>query len=303
MTAIWSTLLVEAAIAILLCFRGTRLWGIALGMAFHSLLALHPHKGLYSFSAMLFALFFLFVPEERLEAANVAYRPTALHRWFRSVLVLIGVLLGVLVVLRGCGAIQSDQVHLLNRFVYYMGLGLWLIYATCLTWLFIKIARTGARTTAHAAFGLWPRRRFLLVMPALVVFNGFNPYLGLKTQSSFAMFSNLRTEGERSNHLFIPRWIRIADYQDHLVEILRSSDPALQAFADQHLCLTFFELRRHANDGGDGFWVEYRYRGETVHRTRHAHPDHELFTPIPWWLRKLLAFRAVDCDGPQRCRH
>jgi hypothetical protein len=40
--------------------------------------------------------------------------------------------------------------------------------------------------------------RTLLVVPIAVFLNGVMPYLGLKTETSWAMFSNLRTEGDRS---------------------------------------------------------------------------------------------------------
>lgn len=65
---------------------------------------------------------------------------------------------------------------------------------------------------------------------------GLMPYLGLRTAGTFSMFSNLRTEGPRSNHLLLAtnplkRW----GYQEDVVWILNLSpevvdmDPKMQS--------------------------------------------------------------------------
>jgi len=83
------------------------------------------------------------------------------------------------------------------------------------------------------------------LLTVLLVFNGLCPYVGLKTGSSFAMYSNLHTEGGICNHLFMPCGaIRIAHFQDDLVEILDSSQPDLRDAIAQPWRLTYFEFRR-----------------------------------------------------------
>ncbi len=54
------TLGIEATIPLCLVFSRTRAVGIALGLVFHFVLAQYPHRGLFSFSSMLYAVFFLF---------------------------------------------------------------------------------------------------------------------------------------------------------------------------------------------------------------------------------------------------
>lgn len=51
--------------------------------------------------------------------------------------------------------------------------------------------------------------------------------LGLRTQLSFSMFSNLRTEGGISNHLFMPRLLSLGIYPEDRVEILTTDDAEL----------------------------------------------------------------------------
>ena len=85
--SLWTTIIVEAAIPVMLLIPRWRWWGIALGWGFHFVLGLHPHQGLFSFSAMLYALYFLFLPPEfvsqlwrsRLETSGAIARFT--ERW------------------------------------------------------------------------------------------------------------------------------------------------------------------------------------------------------------------------------
>ena len=59
-----------------------------------------------------------------------------------------------------------------------------------------------------------------------------------------SVFSSLRTEGDRTNHLFIPSKLQIANYQDDLVRPIASSDAWLDMYADNESLLPFTELRR-----------------------------------------------------------
>lgn len=53
------------------------------------------------------------------------------------------------------------------------------------------------------------------------------------------MFSNLRTEGGLSNHLFIPRVLSLGGYQEELAEIVARDDPDLAEYpAKQPSCRT-----------------------------------------------------------------
>src|SRR5690606_4011999 len=87
----------------------------------------------------------------------------------------------------------------------------------------------------------WPRRlppagsiRSLARHPAaalvvgLFLFNGLQPYLGLKTATALAEHSNLRTEGRFWNHLLLPRDVRIFNLQDRLVRVIDSTDETVR---------------------------------------------------------------------------
>jgi hypothetical protein len=76
----------------------------------------------------------------------------------------------------------------------------------------------------------------------LITVAGFAPYIGLKTEASFTMFSNLRTEGHLWNHLLLPQSMRVFRFQDELIKVVETSDPCLMS-ADA--LLTRFGLRAH----------------------------------------------------------
>ncbi|HEV2819506.1 MAG TPA: hypothetical protein VGW11_03270, partial [Solirubrobacteraceae bacterium] len=79
----------------------------------------------------------------------------------------------------------------------------------------------------------------------LLVLNGLSPYLGLKTESSFTMFSNLKTEGGYWNHAFIPEAVKVFPYQDQLVRVTDSNDPVLERRSGGQTLIVRFELERY----------------------------------------------------------
>jgi hypothetical protein len=143
----------------------------------------------------------------------------------------------------------------------------------------------------------------LAVFPAVAAMNGFMPYLGLKTEISFAMFSNLRTEERNTNHWFLPvRW-RAADYQEDLVQVISTSETNSERIplVGDGYTMTFFELWREASRNPN-LAVTYVRAGQTYAVAR-AGDDPMLSRPFPWMAGKLLRFRPVEVTGPVRCKH
>ncbi len=279
--SIWGTLFVELAVPLLLCFRRSAPLGLAIGAAFH--LFLSQFGGLHGFAAMLFAVYFLFLP--RPFAADLAERAA---RWLPlGPFGLLGAGVGALVVWGVLG--RGFGVHPI-----YRGLVFWDV------WLLAVIVLLGRELVSvwrtPADFTLRPRWAPLGVVPLVVVLNGFSPYVGLKTETSWAMYSNLRTE-VHPNHFLVPASAKVFGYQEDLVEILATSLPALQEYVGGDVRLTFFELRRMCSATTGDFAVSYRRHGEV--RTL----DPATCRAHPWLVGKLLRFRPVDVGAHARCRH
>jgi hypothetical protein len=136
----------------------------------------------------------------------------------------------------------------------------------------------------------------LSVVPALVLFNGLCPYLGLKTETAFAMYSNLRTEGGATNHLIFRRPLSLAYYQEDLVRVVESSDAAVQRAATERRPLPYYALRQAVRDypgtGHPPMSLTYD-RGGVVRSVDDARADPELMAQPGYLERKFLRFREI----------
>lgn len=294
--AVWGTLLVEAAIPLLLYVRKTRWAGILLGCGFHYFLSVHPHPGLYSFSALLFALFVLFMPVElpgRIQQKAVGLLGSKWLRWLPAVR-------GVF----ATGMVGLVALGLSGHTYFQIGLSLWLGWGLLYMAAYVLASRRAERTpdSYRAMFKVRPVAFWLV--PLLVFCNGLCPYVGLKTEKSFAMFSNLRTEGGISNHLLIRKPLYLTNWQLDLVDIKATDLKALQVFVDNRQLITYFELRRIASEARTNFFVQF-VRNSQLQTARVANGQSNLpglTTPYPWLEAKFVYFRPID-KGSCLCKH
>jgi len=319
LAAIYGASLVEAAIPFFLMSARLRHAGLLLAGGFHLLLGI---AGFFNFSAVMYATLWLFVPEAvASELAGWRTRAAIGRRladpglWRRVSVLGTAVLIGgaavvwfvapwtgfrePFIVIREPGTGNRSPVS-------YAFEALWWVYSAGLSWLLLRgLGRFRAD---------WPGARELLAMrypsvavvPLLVFLSGLSPYLGLRTETTFSMFSNLRTEGETTNHILIRRGRRLAGYQDDLVTIVRSSDPELQRLATKRYLLPYFALRTYlsarARLGHADIELEYA-RGGVRRSISDATRDPELSRPYPFALRNLLHFRPVRPAGTNTCQH
>ena len=274
---IYLTLAVETAIPLLLCWPLTRNAGILLGLLFHAAVGFNPISEFYNFSSMIFALLFLFA-SLRLDAGG----PT--RRLFRGVPFYGKSVLAVGAVLVFVGLVVAAPAELV--------LPLWGLYSAGLILLFVLLPKAPPARPAFS-FRPWP----VLLVPLLTGLNGCSPYLGLKTETAFAMYSNLRTEGGQSNHLLVPAGVQLFGFQRDLVEIKDSSSGFLAGLARRKLMLPFFEVRALLQQHPNTSLTYERHAGPSTS------PNAQLRQPIPWPLRRLLYFRPVAHSGRQPCFH
>jgi hypothetical protein len=146
---------------------------------------------------------------------------------------------------------------------------------------------------------------WLWIFPVLVFVNGAGPYVGLKTESSFSMFSNLRTAGERSNHLLVRRPLQLLVEGTDLVEIISTSDRELTRVRDGHNLIPWMELCSYIQEKvrrGDTFDLTIRRNGVFG-----SYPSvgayREVFVYPSGWVRKWTWFRTVNTDPVCPCLH
>jgi len=303
-SAIWGTIIIEAAIPLLLYFRKTRYTGVLFACGFHYFLALHPHPGLYSFSSMLFAIYFLFIADDVASTINSSINNNSYIKQQRilSVLrVLFFVAVLVLIILALTAGAYIDNIA--HRLVI-TGFLIWLLWGLVLMALYLYTAMRHAYSESTSGTLFHIKRPILLVVPSLVLFNGLTPYLGIKTQTNFSMFSNLRTEGNISNHLFIPSSLQIFDMEKDLVEINKTSLRGLQDLVDNNQVIPYFEFQRITSTAHTDFYVTYTHNNKTQTMVVKGgiSNEPELLIAHNWLAAKFIRFRPVD-KGPCLCKH
>jgi hypothetical protein len=295
----YATILIEGGIPVLLCLRRTRVFGLIVGTLFHVILGVN---GFYNFSAVMLALYVPFLGDDfgtRLRAV-VERVPQAAKTWqlwlkITHARVTLPLLLVAAILEAFVPSLLGMDLQQLGRIATYTYLLLWLdsasIFLTLLSmvWWFDR-----ARLTHAQRIGLG--HPLALVPVLLITLIGLCPYIGLKTEGSFTMFSNLRTEGEHWNHLFMPRGLRVFGFQDDLVNIIETDDPSLQRLPGQ---MTHWALRQHVTTRPE-IALHYVHRG-VEHRVTRAGDDRNLPKVDPV-LHKLFWFRTVNVEHNE-CTH
>jgi hypothetical protein len=290
------TILVEAAIPLMLCFRKTRNLGILTGIFFHCVLAFSTYNAFYDFSSMILAIYVLFTaPDfshkifERLSKMKVS-AAGFFHTYRRDKVIFLVLAIVALLVVLYLPTKKLDNFREVHLYFF------WTVYSIAAILLFISF---WPRNKTHSISLTLPHKS-LIIFPIVVFLNGICPYVGLKTENSYAMFSNLRTEGGKTNHFIVPASLQVFSFQKDVVEIISSTDPVLQRFAIENKALVLFEFRNYIYERKPEK-IEYRLNGNH-HIYDRSQPDKNL-SKNPYVLSKLMKFRPFSVAGAQPCLH
>lgn len=322
-----ATVVIEAAIPILLLISRYRRFGVGLALVFHFVLALEPNSHIWDFSATLLPLFLLFAPASALELID--RRLLAIDRRPVSERALG---LGLLFAIQG--VVMSGG--LLGAPTWSLAFPMWLAVSGTITAGYLWFLRTPAaahrqpqsepptrpqrylqsqphsqaqpRSARHStipstflpAGPRWMTVSMLAIV-GVAVLNGVSPYLELRTAAAFNMYSNLRVVDGESNHLIVAG-IRSADEPSYVALVRVDEGSVLDFYIERSLSVPVESLDRFLSDHPaedpsifvDGGAVPARSLGYG-----------ELETTGPGWLdelhsafsRKLGARRAVHTYG------
>jgi len=212
------TVAAEVSIAVLLWFPKTRQLAAIIGLVFHWLVALEPKGHVFDFSAVLFVMFGLCIPSVE----------QTLRRAMRMLPFSSSVLAGATMLV-----LAAQILVTVNQWTFWaVAWPLWVLIST--GWIGVVLIhvrtdrghgiRSGdARAVDRRSVAWW-------AMIVLAGLNAFSPYVGMKSATSFNMYSNLRVTPGPSNHLIMPDNLAVIDYPDS--DLVRGSDnPFIQAAA------------------------------------------------------------------------
>ncbi len=154
----------------------------------------------------------------------------------------------------------------------------------------------------------WPRLVTYQLFVLLFFVFGFSNYLGLRTAGNFTMFSNLRTEGESSNHILLgSNPFKIWDFQEDTVEIIWADHRIQGTYRrmpspGQKIPRVEFSrlLDRFKSRERMAIHLSVKYKGE-LFESQDAAFDDKFDFHVPWWQKKLFKFRFIQPGSPQFC--
>ena len=151
--------------------------------------------------------------------------------------------------------------------------------------------------------------KVLLIFPILLLLFGMTSYFGLRTAGNFSMFSNLKTEGEVSNHLLLRNNpLKIWNYQEDSVYFLEIDD---EKYKTGHKYRTlkghslpvveFKKLILKWKKVGYEVPMIFEYKGQ-IYQTNDIVNDPGWKTDKTNWEMYFMDFRVIQTEGPNACR-
>lgn len=316
----FGSLIFELGIPLLLLFRKTRFAGFIAAIGFHLWLSIHPAAGIFSFTALILGMLVLFLPISWGQELQALWNRQL--RWLgkgdeilgrkRARMIVVGGFFLTLVIQGSLYLLieRSYEVfHKANR-IGFFAFFFWACWiSTCYLVAGWK-ARGRDASLPNRATWTWA---WLGLIPVLL--NGAWPWLGGRTQTSFSMYSNLRSEAV-GNHFFLRR-NDLFHLQTDIVDVIESAPNILgpskrprgiQQFANIgfHL-LPWFEFRRLVSEMNEDFEVTYIRNGveqKLGRKNGEIYGDAEAFEPLPLLQRKFLWFRRLkSLEEPMCCTH
>ncbi len=299
--AITATFVIETIAIVCLYWRRFFWVGLVLSLPFHFMIPISGYSWYMDFSSLVFALYMLSVPRE--VAAGLYSTGVSLVRrtpWLRAgpsavmALALVFALAAAAVLAASTTLFPGRSLGLLWHSIWLV---IWTLFAGVAMVLITRAAVLALPYRDEPARARQPW--WIYAIPTVLFVSCLSPYLGLKTESSIAMFSNLHTEGGQSNHLLLPQPPYLFGYQERVARIVDSSSPKLRDMANANLALVEHDIAIRLSADPD-LWISYVVDGKRYEKVTAATFDGRWPNLLE---RKLLDFKPVDFTRPKVCTH
>ena len=264
----------------------------------HSVLAM---IGFVDFGALIFSLFLAFVPASYYQLLNSSVKipplKLSIHRTYVYFLLnaLGGIITGIHFIFYPVFNIKAISGIIFN------------LSSIIFVWPILSLVFLPAQRPIWSGIPLLNRNpKFMLVFPLLLFLYGITPYLGLRTAGNFSMFSNLRTEGEYSNHLLLKsNPLKIWGYQEDAVQFIEIDDERAELGHKYRPLkgnlLPVVEFRKLIYKWTEAEYevpLTFKYQG-TVYSTADITKDPQWRTDKQDWEMRLMDFRVIEPDSSE----
>ncbi|WP_244426669.1 HTTM domain-containing protein [Sinorhizobium sojae] len=297
--AIYATFIIEGIAIISLYWKRYFAVGFILALVFHYIIPISAYSWYMDFSSLVFALYVLSIPKP---ASHMLYGISLkVANRLRENYGRIGTIFpGLALMLIAAAIVMLLTLVFPERSFEMVVHSVWILVwavvggAAMVVLTYVALENLPCENVAAPRAPAW-----IYVVPGLFFLSCLSPYVGLKTESSINMFSNLHTEAGRTNHLLFTKPPYLFDYQNEVVKVVDSSKEfwVRQSQAGNHHILHDLKLWLRWKPEA---WVTYEKDGAIVTRATAA----SLADEMPNLLeRKLLIFKLVDFSRPKVCTH
>ena len=206
--AVYITFIVEGVAILGLLFTKFRTLGLAVGIPFHIAIGFTGYQFFMDFSTIVLAMYALNINNESLNRFNTWLKETLGSHWKVNLISkmrqfgALGFLIFVLIHNR-----KVSTEEFMPIFAFY-SIPLYLFLT-----LFVKNEK-GEQSLSKSGL--------IYLVPFIYFLNGLSPYIGLKTESSIAMYSNLHVEAGQTNHLIHGVIPGFWNYSEEVITIVSS---------------------------------------------------------------------------------
>ncbi len=283
--SIYSSIILEFLFCFFILLKRTRKAVIIAAMIFHFCLAEDLIKYFINFSAIMY--FLLFSSLGKLSLIKLTQTFSNISKIAKLVILIII----ICPILSHLSLAFADQNNLYNSFKF-LSLSrhlLWVSFSFVIFSHVIFSKLSSYESDSKVSTG------YILLFVLLIV-NGISPYLGLKTRTSFSMYSNLIITDESSNHLFISKSLDILGILKNRAYILDVTGPCISQFI-KGAEYPIFELSRIMYKCPDAD-IKFDYKG-----VKYSSDQIEGMTLLSEssnsFLRSFLIFSPTDNNAEQ----
>jgi hypothetical protein len=280
--SIYLTFIIEGLAILGLLFQRYRKVGLAVGVPFHILIGFTGYAFFMDFSTIVLAMYALTINDESLKRLQKLYSDRIQSVSFMIVMLLFSSLLALLMLSQVyiCDGICSSKSFMPLFALYSIPIYLVLLFST---------------SNGERAFS---KSGILYLIPFAFFLNGLSPYVGLKTEGTIAMFSNLHVEGGTTNHFLHGVIPGTARYTDEIIEIISSNNNIFLEGSK----LVRYEFDRSLKKVRDAeITVISSLTGRHIFPTEHQWSN--TYAEASWLTKKFLTFKPVDDLKPKVCTH